>query len=264
MFVRAGAIVVAEGQQEFPLLALERVPLTHGGRVGFQVENVLAAAAAAWFLGIPCEVIRTGLETFSAGIEKVPGRFNLLEIAGATVIFDYGHNPSSLMALLETLDQFPHRRRAAVYSAAGDRRDSDMIRQGELLGDAFDRVVLYEDQYLRGRAAGEIMTLFRRGLASGRRVADVQAVQGWIAALEIALQSILPGDLLLIQADVIDVTVEYVHKRLASDAQSREIDLVEALRAPAAAASCDASMPRPGSAAPAATVAGGGLLIHQG
>ena len=76
----------------------------------------------------------------------------MLEIDGATVVVDYGHNPSALLALIEALEQFPHERRMCVYSAAGDRRDCDMVRQGELLGDAFDNVILYEDHYLRGRA----------------------------------------------------------------------------------------------------------------
>ena len=74
-----------------------------------------------------------------ADMSKVPGRFNLLEINGATVIVDYGHNTSALEALIEAVELFPNHRRIAVYSAAGDRRDSDMIRQGEMLGDAFDQ-----------------------------------------------------------------------------------------------------------------------------
>ncbi|MGH7225268.1 MAG: cyanophycin synthetase family protein, partial [Gemmataceae bacterium] len=56
-FVRDRRIILAEGAQEIPLVSLENVPLTHGGHVGFQVENALAAAAAAWVLGVPCEVI---------------------------------------------------------------------------------------------------------------------------------------------------------------------------------------------------------------
>ena len=39
-----------------------------------------------------------------------------------------------------------------------------MIRQGELLGAAFDRIILYEDHYVRGRREGEIMGLLRTGL----------------------------------------------------------------------------------------------------
>lgn len=50
-----------------------------------------------------------------------------------TVIVDYGHNPSALSALIDAIEQFPHTHRTAVYTAAGDRRDCDMVRQGELL-----------------------------------------------------------------------------------------------------------------------------------
>jgi cyanophycin synthetase len=228
-FVRNNSVVLADGQNEFTLLSLDRVPLTHNGRIGFQVENVLAAAAACWALGLPVEQIRNGLESFSAHLDKTPGRFNLLEIGGATVVVDYGHNPSSLAAVLEAIDQFPHRRRSAVYSAAGDRRDGDMIRQGELLAGAFDRVFLYEDHYLRGRAPGEIMNLFRQGLSNGPRVKQIDEIHGWQSAVNAALDAVQPGELLLVQADVIDEAVHYVRTRLQGEL-NREIDLDAALR----------------------------------
>ena len=105
-FVRDRHIVLAEGtRHEIRLVPLERVPLTHGGRVGFQVENALAAAGAARCLGVPCEAIRVGLETFVSDCLHAPGRFNLLEVNAATVVLDYGHNTSSLAALIETLGQ---------------------------------------------------------------------------------------------------------------------------------------------------------------
>ncbi len=234
-FVRDGYVVLAEGGQEIRLVSLGQVPLTHGGRVGFQVQNVLAAAAAAWSLGVPCEVIRVALESFAGDLEKVPGRFNLLEINGATVILDYGHNAAALACLLEAIEQFPHPRRLAVYSTAGDRRDCDLVRQGALLGDAFDHVVLYEDHYLRGRKEGEIMGLFRKGLAGGSRVETIQEVRGAVKAIEAALQTVRPGELLLLQADEIDESVAFVRDYLASHAAAREIDLSEALTlAPAA------------------------------
>jgi cyanophycin synthetase len=230
VFVRDGSIVLAEGPLEIPLLSLERIPLTHGGRVGFQVENTLAATAAAWHLKIPAEAIRAGLESFASSMGKSPGRFNLFEISGATVIVDYGHNTSSLQAILEVVDQFPHERRTAVYSTAGDRRNEDMVRQGELLGGAFDRVILYEDHYLRGRAHGEIIQHFRQGLAAGKRVKDVASMQGWIKAVEATLKEVRPGELILMQAVTIEETVEYIRQSVAADAPVREIDLKEALK----------------------------------
>jgi cyanophycin synthetase len=228
-FVRDNHVILAEGEQEIPLVPLEQVPLTHGGRIGFQVENVLAAAAAVWNLGVPCEQIRVGLETFGFELDSLPGRFNLFDVRDATVVLDYGHNPSSLERLLEVLEQLPHQRRLAVYSTAGDRRDIDLVRQGELLGGAFDSVYLFEDHYLRGRQPGEIIGLFRQGLERRGRARQVHEIQGAVAAMEAALQAVRPGELLLIQADVVDESVDFMHAYLARG-QCREITFDEAVQ----------------------------------
>jgi cyanophycin synthetase len=232
-FVRDNSVILAEGNTDFPLLSLERIPLTHNGRITFQVENVLAAAAACWGLGMPCEQIRLGLESFSAHMDKVPGRFNLVEMHGATVIVDYGHNASSLMAIAETLEQFPHEHRTVIYSAAGDRRDEDMVRQGEILANHFDRIILYEDQYLRGRQPGEIMSLFKKGMDAGRKVKEIHEVSGWPNAVDRALKLIRKGDLLLMQADTIDEAVQYLQRAFEHESLGREIDLDSAIHKPA-------------------------------
>jgi cyanophycin synthetase len=136
--------------------------------------------------------------------------------------------------MIETMRQFPHEYRAVVYSAAGDRRDADMIRQGQLLGDNFDRVVLYEDHYMRGRNAGEIMSLFRQGTDMGRRVRETVEVRGALKAVETALATVRPGELLLIQADKIGETVDFVRQYLSSrGVVGHEISLNIALEAPA-------------------------------
>ncbi|HTQ40494.1 MAG TPA: cyanophycin synthetase [Pirellulales bacterium] len=227
--VSDGNIILAEGENEVPLMPINQVPLTHGGRVGFQVENTLASVGAAWSLGYAREMIRAGLESFAADLDHVPGRFNLLEVHGAAVVVDYGHNPSSLMAMLEALKVFPHQNRIAVYTAAGDRRDVDMVRQGELLGHAFDRVILYEDHYVRGRNPGEIMGRFREGLTRGKRVELIEEIFGAVKAIEVALSTLQPGDLVLLQADTVDETVDYVRRYLAAHQSAREVNLPEAL-----------------------------------
>ena len=229
VFVRHGTIVAAEGTNETLVISLDQVPLTHGGRIGFQIENSLAATAGAWGLGIAVEAVRRGLSTFAADLKHSPGRFNLMEIAGATVVVDYGHNPSALVALIEALEQFPHERRIAVYSTAGDRRDCDMIRQGQLLGEAFDTVIVYEDHYLRGRQPGEIMGLFRQGLTGAPRAEEVHEVQGALASLQLALRKARPGDLLLLQADCVDETVDYIKQHLKASTDGREVAAQELL-----------------------------------
>ena len=48
LFVRQGNVVVAEGEREEVVLSLDRVPLTLGGKIAFQIENTLAAVAAVF------------------------------------------------------------------------------------------------------------------------------------------------------------------------------------------------------------------------
>ncbi len=228
-FVRNGQLILASGSLEIPVASLSRVPLTHGGWVSFQVENALAAAAAAWAIGVPVEQIRMGLETFAADVEKAPMRFNVLAVGGATVVLDYGHNVSSLASLLETLEALPHANRTVVYSAAGDRRDADMVRQAQMLGDAFDRVILYEEEKCsRGRADGEIFRLFHSGLEGRSRVQEVEEVSGAVHAVEVALQKARPGELVLVQVDRVDETVELIRNYRATGAGCQEMDLREA------------------------------------
>jgi cyanophycin synthetase len=164
-------------------------------------------------------------------MDKVPARFNLLEIHGATVIVDYGHNADALTALIPVMDTFPHQRRICVYSAAGDRRDSDMIRQGELLGNAFDQVILYEDHYRRGRTEGEIIRLFRSGVEKGKRASQIDEVHGADVAVEFALRGAKPGDLILIQADTVDETVSFIRRYV--EAIAPEPILEETIETPA-------------------------------
>jgi cyanophycin synthetase len=66
VIVRYGQIMLASGQGEVALAKLVDVPLTEGGQSHPQSENVLAAVAAAWALGISNDVMRTGIETFFA------------------------------------------------------------------------------------------------------------------------------------------------------------------------------------------------------
>lgn len=222
-FVRDNKIIQADREGESTLMSLDLIPLTHGGRIGFQVDNVLAAAAACWGLGIDEENIIAGLETFTPDLQHSPGRFNMLEVNGATVVVDYGHNTSSLQTICATLKGFEAKRRLAVYSAAGDRRDEDFVDQGRLLGQNFDEVVIYEGQYVRGREKGEITQFFKQGIIEGGPGKKIHEVVGAVASMDLALSMLKPGDLLLMQADEVAETVEYLNKYLANNPAAREV-----------------------------------------
>jgi cyanophycin synthetase len=232
--VRDGWIVLCDGPRETRLAHLDRVPLVHRGLVSFQVENVLAAAAAAWRLGVPLELVRLGLESFANGTTGSPGRCNVLEIDGGTVVVDYGHNVPALEQMCATIAKLPHRRRIAVYSAAGDRRDADLITQGRMLGETFDRVVLYEDAYIRGRQPGEITRLLMQGVgeAAVRRASSVEFGGTWSETAAKVLDALAEGDVVLLQADSIEQTMPWLREHYGP--RIRETSVHGAAAGPAA------------------------------
>ena len=224
--VREGWIVLCDGPRETRLAHLERVPLVHRGIVSFQVENVLASAAAAWRLGVPLELVRLGLESFSSGSDGSPGRFNLLDLEGVSIVVDYGHNVPSLEQICASLRKLPHARRIAVYSAAGDRRDEDLLAQGRLLGATFDRVVIYEDAYIRGRQPGDITRIISTGI---REVADerktvIEAGGTWAQAAAFVLDAAQTGDLVLLQPDTVEQTIPWLAERYGSRLRETHFD----------------------------------------
>jgi cyanophycin synthetase len=208
------AIEAAQGtvRQSIPLA---EIPLTRNGAIGFQVENAMAAIAAAWALEVPWQQIRDALATFVNDAATAPGRFNVFDYRGATVIADYGHNPDAIEALVNAVDAMPSKRRVALISGAGDRRDEDIRRQTEILGAAFDDVLLYEDQCQRGRTDGEVLALLREGLVGASRTSYSEELRGEFIAIDAALARLQPGDLCLILVDQVEEALAHIAARVA-------------------------------------------------
>lgn len=214
VFVEGEDIVAVEGSAR-ARVPLREVPLTRGGTIAFQVENALAAVAAAWGCGLPFDAVRSGLASFVNDAHNAPGRFNVMDFRGATVIADYGHNPDAMRSLVAAVEAMPARRRSVVISAAGDRRDEDIRAQTRILGAAFDHVLLYQDAAQRGRGDGEVMALLREGLQGATRTREVAEVRGEFAAIDQALDALQPGDLCLVLVDQVDEALAHLARRVA-------------------------------------------------
>ncbi|XLZ71584.1 cyanophycin synthetase [Massilia sp. SR12] len=215
VYVENGQLVAVEGKNE-QRIALSDVPITFNGTIGFQVENTMAAVAAAWAAGISWDAIRRGLLTFTTDSHNAPGRFNIFKYRGATVIADYGHNPDAMLALVKAVDALPAKRRSVVISGAGDRRDQDIREQTEILGKAFDDVVLYQDACQRGRADGEVVGLLRQGLQGATRTSKIDTITGEFKAIDTAMDRLQDGDLCLILVDQVEESLAYIAKRIAA------------------------------------------------
>jgi len=214
VFHEGSDIVAVEGEFEMRI-PLAGVPLTRNGTIGFQIDNAMAAVGAAWALGLDWDVVRSGLSSFVSDATTAPGRFNVFDYRGATVIADYGHNPDAMTALVRAVDAMPAKRRSVVISAAGDRRDEDIRQQTEILGNAFDDVILYQDACQRGRADGEVLALLREGLAKASRTTATEEIRGEFVAIDTALDRLQPGDLCLILVDQVEAALAHIEKRVA-------------------------------------------------
>jgi len=202
VFVRDGQWVLAHGAKEICLASLESVPLTRGGRVAFHIENILAALATGWALGLTPDLMQAGIETFDLNQTESAGRFNVFERDGATVIVEDAHNAAALAAQAAALAAFSAQRRIAVYAPAAKRNAEEYQRQGEVLGNTFDHVRLCDYTALAATSDAEsAFAALQTGLAQGQRVAHIDPPLTRAVVLAAALAALQPGELLVAQCD---------------------------------------------------------------
>jgi cyanophycin synthetase len=196
-----GCIVLAQGKQRSVVAPVADVPITFGGTARHNVANALAAVAGATALGIGIELTALTLRRFGREPGDNPGRANLVELGGARILLDYAHNPHGMAALVGVAQTFPARRRLVMLGQAGDRND-EAIR--ELARAAWtlqpDRVVVKEmDQYLRGRAPGEVPALLADEFSRlGAPDTAISRVGPDLEGVREALAWARPGDLLVL------------------------------------------------------------------
>lgn len=213
VYVDDGHIICAEGAFK-ETVALAEIPLTRNGSIGFQVDNAMASIGAAWAADLPWDTIRRGLASFHNDSSNAPGRFNVMDYKGATIVADYGHNPDAIRALTQAVASMPANRRSVVISGAGDRRDQDIVEQTRILGASFDDVILYQDACQRGREDGEVLALLRQGLEGATRTSYTTDIHGEFIAIDHALSRLQPGDLCLVLVDQVEESLEHLRKHV--------------------------------------------------
>jgi cyanophycin synthetase len=208
-----GQFVIRRGKLAIPIAAEHEVPLMLGGLARFQRGNVLAAIGSAYVQGMRYDDIRAGLLSFFPSASLTPGRLNVIRLNnGARVLVDYAHNAAAIEGLIEFVTQLPAGRRIAAVTVPGDRRDEDIRTAGRLCA-AFDHVILKEDADRRGREPGEIARLMREGLASADFSGAVETSPSEAAAVKRGFELMQDGDLLVISAEEVPVTLALVREQ---------------------------------------------------
>ncbi|HEY0606414.1 MAG TPA: cyanophycin synthetase [Herpetosiphonaceae bacterium] len=213
VLVDQGAIVLATGEERIELVELERVTFTAGGKICFQVQNALAATAAAWAAGLNPALIARALSTFTSDAGMTPGRFNVSEVNGVELILDYGHNPAAIRALGSAVQGLGQRRTVLAIALPGDRRDEDIVASVDATIPFTDAYVLYELNNLRGRAENEVRSLMHSRIPQGASCEQATDQQD---ALLKAWHSCRPGDRLVFIIDEVDEVLPLVNSLVES------------------------------------------------
>lgn len=214
--VRDEAVIIQRPDGISWIAEIMEIPITFEGQAQFNIENALAATAAAYALGISEEQIRAGLVSFSPSVGQSPGRMNMIDIGDCKVLIDYGHNIGAIHATGEFVRNLMPGKKIRMASGVGNRREEDIIAYGKALAQYYDHIVLC-DASPRIRKLGETADLVRRGLLEGGFSDEQITIElKEKDATQTALDLAGPGDLLVLQveniAQVTQDVIDYKRK----------------------------------------------------
>ncbi len=197
-----GRITALEGPIARPLIRVEDVPVTIAGLSSHNIQNAMAAAAAALAIGLPERAVARGLRTFVLDPERNPGRANLFSLDDRVVVVDYAHNEAGMMGLAQICEGLRARGREVwmAICAAGDRRDDILHAFAYRAARGADHIAIAElPRYLRGRDPQELLERLRAGAIDGG-ASEVSVFPDEIHALEWMARASSPGDVVAITA----------------------------------------------------------------
>jgi UDP-N-acetylmuramoyl-L-alanyl-D-glutamate--2,6-diaminopimelate ligase len=188
----------------------------------FNVENALAAAAAARVLGFDDAAIKRGIEA----VERVPGRFDAVDEGQPfTVLVDYAHTPGALDVALESARELARGRVICVFGAGGDRDREKRPLMGQVVAELAD-VALVTSDNPRSEDPAAIAAEVVDGL-------DLEVELDRRRAIERALEQARDGDVVLIAGKGHEQGQEIAGQKLPFDDREVVRDALRRLKAPA-------------------------------
>ena len=155
----------------------------------FNVQNVLAAVAAARTLGVPRDAIVAALPEFG----RVPGRFEPVdEGQDFGVLVDYAHTPDSLENVLRAARELTEGRLHVVFGAGGDRDRGKRPLMGDAARRLADRVLVTSDNPRSEEPEAIIDQIMEGAGPQAERESDRRA------AIALAVETAASGDVVVI------------------------------------------------------------------
>jgi cyanophycin synthetase len=201
--INGDMITIYDKGAHIPLLWTHLIPATIEGKAMHNVQNAMFATAMAYSFDTSLENIRQGLRIFNTSFYQAPGRLNIFDEHPFKVILDYAHNPAAIKTITDLAGRLDVKgKRRLVIAMPGDRRDEDIIEAAKIVASTFDSFVCKADDDRRGRGHDEVPMLLKQTLETrGVDAKDIQVIPSEVDAVEAALESCAPGDLVIILGD---------------------------------------------------------------
>ena len=152
------------------------------------IENALAAAAAAFALGHATDVIAVGLST----VPQVSGRLEIISTR-PTVLRDYAHTPDALERTLRTAREFTRGKLIVVFGCGGERDKGKRPIMGEIAERGADCAIVTSDN-----PRTEDPDAIIDDIEAGMRGTGHERVTDRLSAIQRALDLAEEGDIVLL------------------------------------------------------------------
>jgi len=152
------------------------------------IENALAAAAAAFSLGQAADAIATRLSS----VPQVAGRLEVISTR-PTVVRDYAHTPDALERSLRTARGFTRGKLIVVFGCGGDRDKGKRPLMGEIAEKEADYAIVTSDNP-RTEDPDAIIDEIEAGMHESKH----ERVTDRLAAIQRAIELAEEGDIVLL------------------------------------------------------------------
>ncbi len=174
----------------------EELDFALAGAARFELANALIAGSLAINCGIPASVIARALREFKAPLDIMPGSFNVISVAGASVVIERPAPSWFLRSSLRAISHTAHARTLTVVGQLPEVPSGDLADVGRLIGRAGGVVMVHSAEINPARAG-----LLRDGIAANKVPPLLMHLPTERIAMNRALELIRPGDLLFVIAD---------------------------------------------------------------
>lgn len=211
--IRDGVIYVLENTGEVLIARVGEIPITFNGTATCNIENALAAISALIALDVPVITIRAGLMGFMPDISTNPGRFNMFDMGKFSVMLDYGHNIAGYQCVIDMIRHIVATGYTGVVGMPGDRIDESISEVGRLCGRSFTKLIIKEDNNLRGRNAGEVADiLYNAAIEGGIPTDNIGVIFSETKAMETAIMEAKAGELVVMFYEELEPALEVIEK----------------------------------------------------